>query len=317
MPPGQRRAAVPGDRDAELNTSMTPRPLADGTATGRLTLFRSGQASPMEAMQAVLARIERVQPKLDAFCLVASEDALARETRRAARRPRWPPAAVRWRSAPTATAAPAASASRLRPAAALASSRVSAACRLSALALPHRRAPRPAHDERARREHPAAERLREFGAQVGAVDPDIEVPLQTNLLPAAQARPFGVTLDGPKPFGGRAMDTDHLWMEAALNATFARLPAISEPAGLDAVGALPMALQPIGRPLGDDAGWPRLRGADRRVAHAASARAGVSACDRRPRDLQTDRPLSCAQTLRPVSVRRSDPPCHSSQCNAT
>ena len=47
------------------------------TATELLALYRSGQASPVEATQAVLARIDQLNPKLNAFVLVAHEQALA------------------------------------------------------------------------------------------------------------------------------------------------------------------------------------------------------------------------------------------------
>ena len=56
---------------------MTPNQLTDCTATDLLALYRSGQASPVEATQAVLARIERLNPKLLAYCHVAADDALA------------------------------------------------------------------------------------------------------------------------------------------------------------------------------------------------------------------------------------------------
>ena len=46
-------------------------------ATDLLALYGAGQASPTEATQAVLARIERLNPVLNAFCHVASEAALA------------------------------------------------------------------------------------------------------------------------------------------------------------------------------------------------------------------------------------------------
>ena len=42
--------------------------LATMTATDLLALYRSGQASPTEATHAVLARIERLNPVLNAFC---------------------------------------------------------------------------------------------------------------------------------------------------------------------------------------------------------------------------------------------------------
>ena len=42
-----------------------------------LQLYRSGQASPVEATQAVLARIERLNPQINAFCVVDPDAALA------------------------------------------------------------------------------------------------------------------------------------------------------------------------------------------------------------------------------------------------
>jgi len=42
-----------------------------------LALYRSGQASPVEATQAVLARTDRLNPQLNAFCLVDADAALA------------------------------------------------------------------------------------------------------------------------------------------------------------------------------------------------------------------------------------------------
>ena len=62
--------------------SPTPLPpsfatdLADASATELLTLYRSGAASPVEATRAVLARVERLNPVLNAFCRVFAEDAL-------------------------------------------------------------------------------------------------------------------------------------------------------------------------------------------------------------------------------------------------
>ncbi len=51
--------------------------LADCTATELLHLYRTGQASPVEAMQAVLARIAELGATLNAFCVVDAEGALA------------------------------------------------------------------------------------------------------------------------------------------------------------------------------------------------------------------------------------------------
>jgi aspartyl-tRNA(Asn)/glutamyl-tRNA(Gln) amidotransferase subunit A len=52
-------------------------PLTFCTATELLALYRSGQASPVEATQAVLQRIARLNPVLNAFCLVDEQAALA------------------------------------------------------------------------------------------------------------------------------------------------------------------------------------------------------------------------------------------------
>src|SRR5450432_4677511 len=50
--------------------------LADCTAIELLRLYRSRTASPVEATRAVLARIERVDPVLNAFCFLAADEAL-------------------------------------------------------------------------------------------------------------------------------------------------------------------------------------------------------------------------------------------------
>ncbi|MEO8303175.1 MAG: amidase [Betaproteobacteria bacterium] len=51
--------------------------LADCTASELLNLYRTRQASPVEATQAVLARIADLDPALNAFCLVDPDRALA------------------------------------------------------------------------------------------------------------------------------------------------------------------------------------------------------------------------------------------------
>jgi len=51
--------------------------LADCSATELLQLYRSRQASPMEATRAVLARIRKLNPVLNAFCHLAPDEALA------------------------------------------------------------------------------------------------------------------------------------------------------------------------------------------------------------------------------------------------
>ncbi len=65
--------------------------LADCTATELLQLYRTRQASPVEATQAVLERIDRLNPQLNAFCHVAhasaSQAAIESEARWTAGRP--------------------------------------------------------------------------------------------------------------------------------------------------------------------------------------------------------------------------------------
>ncbi|MBP8295679.1 MAG: amidase, partial [Burkholderiales bacterium] len=51
--------------------------LADCTATELLNLYRTAQASPVEATQAVLARVAELNPVLNAFCIVDADRALA------------------------------------------------------------------------------------------------------------------------------------------------------------------------------------------------------------------------------------------------
>ena len=58
-----------------MSTAL-PGQLAEFTASELLAAYRNGTASPVEATQAVLARIERLNPQLNAFCLVDAEAAL-------------------------------------------------------------------------------------------------------------------------------------------------------------------------------------------------------------------------------------------------
>ena len=51
--------------------------LTSCTATQLLALYQSGEASPVEATQAVLQRIQQLNPLLNAFCLVDEEAAMA------------------------------------------------------------------------------------------------------------------------------------------------------------------------------------------------------------------------------------------------
>ena len=58
-----------------MDTTATD--LADCSALTLLALYRAGDASPVEATRAVLDRIERLNPVLNAFCHLAPEEALA------------------------------------------------------------------------------------------------------------------------------------------------------------------------------------------------------------------------------------------------
>lgn len=70
------------------------------------------------------------------------------------------------------------------------------------------------------------------------------------LMPTAQVFPFDVNLTWPREINGVAMDTYHRWMEVAVPASLAGVPAISMPAGFNAQGR-PMGLQILGPPRGD------------------------------------------------------------------
>ncbi len=59
--------------------------LTSCTASELLQLYRERKASPVEATRAVLARIDALNPRLNAFCLVAHEQALAGAARSEAR----------------------------------------------------------------------------------------------------------------------------------------------------------------------------------------------------------------------------------------
>jgi aspartyl-tRNA(Asn)/glutamyl-tRNA(Gln) amidotransferase subunit A len=64
------------ENEAMNSTQKSPIDLADCTATELLALYRLRQASPVEATQAVLRRIDALNGTLNAFCLVAHESAL-------------------------------------------------------------------------------------------------------------------------------------------------------------------------------------------------------------------------------------------------
>jgi aspartyl-tRNA(Asn)/glutamyl-tRNA(Gln) amidotransferase subunit A len=51
--------------------------LTECSATELLELYRRGEASPVEATRAVLARVDTVDPLLNSFCLVAHDEAMA------------------------------------------------------------------------------------------------------------------------------------------------------------------------------------------------------------------------------------------------
>ena len=55
---------------------IAPTALAECSASTLLQLYRSGAASPLDATREILARIERLNPQLNAFCLVDGDAAL-------------------------------------------------------------------------------------------------------------------------------------------------------------------------------------------------------------------------------------------------
>ena len=66
------------------------------------------------------------------------------------------------------------------------------------------------------------------------------------LLPSAQVFPFDAQVHWPAAINGKKMDTYHRWIEVAVTASMASLPAISVPVGFGPAG-LPMGIQVIGR----------------------------------------------------------------------
>ena len=56
---------------------MTDTDLCFTPAMKLTAMIRRGAVSPLEVVQALLARIERVNPRLNAYCTVAAEQALA------------------------------------------------------------------------------------------------------------------------------------------------------------------------------------------------------------------------------------------------
>ena len=60
-----------------MSEEPTPTDLANASATQLLNLYAAKRASPLEATQAVLARIARCNPVLNAFCWLDEAAALA------------------------------------------------------------------------------------------------------------------------------------------------------------------------------------------------------------------------------------------------
>ena len=50
--------------------------LTQATATELIDLYRTGQASPVEALEQVLTRVEELNPRLNAFCLIDADSAM-------------------------------------------------------------------------------------------------------------------------------------------------------------------------------------------------------------------------------------------------
>ncbi|MBL8288877.1 MAG: amidase [Rubrivivax sp.] len=78
-PPAPRPPAPHTTRTATLTGEIRPRAtdLAEFTAAELVSLYHTRSLSPVEATQAVLARIDRLNPRLNAFCHLAPEEALA------------------------------------------------------------------------------------------------------------------------------------------------------------------------------------------------------------------------------------------------
>ncbi|MCJ2015253.1 amidase [Methylobacterium sp. J-076] len=70
------------------------------------------------------------------------------------------------------------------------------------------------------------------------------------VMPTSQVFPFDKALRWPERVGGRTMDTYHRWMQTAIPATMAGLPALAVPAGFGPDG-LPAGIQIIGRNHGE------------------------------------------------------------------
>ncbi len=77
LPGPAHHREITGRRPAGEAPMTTEIDLANCTAARLLELYRAKEASPLEATRAVLARIERVDPVLNAFCFLAAEEALA------------------------------------------------------------------------------------------------------------------------------------------------------------------------------------------------------------------------------------------------
>ncbi|GHB15206.1 amidase [Salinicola rhizosphaerae] len=84
-------------------------------------------------------------------------------------------------------------------------------------------------------------------------------------MPTAQVFPFDAETHWPTSIAGRPMDSYHRWMEVVIPASMLGAPAISLPAGVNALG-LPTGFQLIGRPRDD---WGVLQ-----LAHAFEQASG-------------------------------------------
>src|SRR5204862_6650131 len=78
---GYLRHPLPQPRSSRPESLLSPPPAPCSlTAAELLALYRATQLSPVEATRAVLERIERLNPVLNAFCLVDGEAAVASAT---------------------------------------------------------------------------------------------------------------------------------------------------------------------------------------------------------------------------------------------
>ncbi len=98
------------------------------------------------------------------------------------------------------------------------------------------------------------------------------------VMPTAQVFPFDTAQRWPETVGGRAMDTYHRWMQIAVPATMAGLPALAVPAGFGP-GGLPWAFRSSDAIT---ASWPVAARGGVRCGERLGAALSASGCVKGP-----------------------------------